>query len=102
MVNKMKNNSKKRNWNETKAIAFLVCIILIMVGLLNIDSLFSAIFSNASSTPDKIKGQSLFFENIDARIFYHLSEILILSGICIIGSLYYHELLKNERQRNIH
>ena len=96
----MKNDSKKWNWNETKALTFLICVILIMVGMLNIDSLLSAIFSNVSSSPDNIKGQSLFFENIDARIFYHLSVTLIVSGICVIGGLYYHELLKNERLKN--
>ena len=80
---------------ETKFVKIfsLFCIVvLIMIGLNNIDSVMSSILTKANIDTSTLQAESLFMTGMNIRVTYHLALMLVIVGMLIIILMYLYEL----------
>ena len=75
-------------------ISTLFClVVLIMVGLNNIDSVFSSILTAGHVNTSSLQLESLFLRGTNITTAYHFSLMLVIGGMLIILLMYLNELL---------
>ena len=76
-----------------KIFAMFCLVVLIMVGLNNIDSVMSSILTQATVNTNTLQAESLFMTGMNIRVSYHLSLMLIIGGMLILTLMTLHTLL---------
>ena len=65
-----------------------------MIGFNNIDSVMSAILTEAKINTSAITAESFFAQGMDIRVAYHGSLMLSIGGMLFISLMYLYEILK--------
>ncbi len=79
-------------------ISAVVCIVvLIMIGLNNIDSVMSSILTKANINTSTLQAESLFIRGVNITTAYHFSLMLVIGGMLVIIMILLYELLMRDK-----
>jgi len=101
IANYNRNNSigGMMEYKFVKIFALFCIVVLIMIGLNNIDSVMSSILTKANIDTSTLQAESLFMTGMNIRVTYHFALMLVIGGMLLILMMYLYELLlKKEKQ----